>query len=92
GCENYSTTPTGWIQYCTSTCGGSPGKIVSTIDCYLSTGNCFQDSCIASSGIDFLVQTFAASVGSKYTVSFWLDLGGSGTTSSNRFYFELLIT
>ncbi|CAF1484915.1 unnamed protein product [Rotaria sordida] len=88
--ENSTTTATNWVQWCTSTCSGHPGVITSGTKCYLSTGNCFMDNCYALTGIDFLGQSFPTIIGHTYTVSFWLVLGGSGTTLDNRFYADII--
>ncbi|CAF3537037.1 unnamed protein product [Rotaria sp. Silwood1] len=92
GFESSTTTLTDWVQYCTSTCGSgsTPGTISTGSNCYLSTGSCYVDNCYASAGIDFLSQTFTATVGHTYTVSFRLVLGGSGTTTANRFYADVV--
>lgn len=88
--ESSATTLVNWVQWCTSTCGGNPGAITSGSSCYLSTGNCYTDNCYASSGIDFLGQSFSTTVGHTYAVSFRLILGGSGTTTANRFYADIV--
>ncbi|CAF4605270.1 unnamed protein product, partial [Rotaria socialis] len=88
--ESSTTTATDWTQWCSSTCGSTFGVVVSGTNCYLSTGNCFSDNCYASLGIDFLGQSFASTVGHTYTISFWLILGGSGTTTANRFYADII--
>lgn len=85
-----STTATGWTQWCSSTCGSTFGVVVSGANCYLSTGNCFSDNCYASLGIDFLGQSFPTTVGHTYKISFRLILDGSGTTSANRFYADII--
>ncbi|CAF2814176.1 unnamed protein product [Rotaria sp. Silwood2] len=88
--ENSTTNATNWVQWCGDTCGGHFGVINTGTDCYSSTGNCFMDNCYASMGIDFLGQSFPTTIGHTYTVSFRLILGGSGTTTANRFYADIV--
>ena len=88
--ENSTLTLTGWVLWCSSTCSGYTGTIISGTDCLYSTGNCFKSKCYASTGIEFLGQSFSALIGNKYTISFWLNLGGSGTTAANKFYFDIV--
>ncbi len=70
GFDNSTTTPPiGWYAWCTSTCAaGSAGTIISS-GCE-TTGNCYNSMC-SNSGVDYLVQTFPATIGAKYTISFW---------------------
>ncbi len=86
--ENSTSVPTGWTQWCTNMCSGHPGIVTTDVDCY--SGNCFKDNCYASSGIDFITQAFPATIGSVYTISFMLRLGGSGTTTTNAFYADII--
>lgn len=88
--ESSSTSATGWTQWCTSTCGSSPGTITSGSTCNLGTGNCYADACDANVGIDFLAQSFTTSIGSFYTISFWLVSGGAGTGTTNTFYVDII--
>ncbi|CAF3629378.1 unnamed protein product [Rotaria sp. Silwood1] len=88
--ENSTTNATSWVQWCTSTCNGQPGAIISSANCYLSNGNCFRDTCYAGTGIDFLGQSFPTTNGHNYTVSFWLISDGGGTTIDNRFYADII--
>jgi hypothetical protein len=76
--ENSTSTVTGWVIWCTSSCtsGGDGGKIT-TSGCHSGSGsNCYKDRC--NSGYDFLGQTFSATVGHNYTISFWLYKNGGG--------------
>ena len=86
--ENSTTTPTGWTQWFTSSCGGFPGNISTSINCL--SGNCFVDKGRVSSGIDFVGQTFSTTIGQPYTVSFMLILGESGIATNNAFYLDIL--
>lgn len=90
GFENSTTIATDWVQWCTSTCGGFSGNVTFGTNCYLSTGNCFVDNCYATSGIDFLGQSFPTIAGHRYSISFWLILGGGGTTAANKFYADII--
>jgi hypothetical protein len=67
--ENSSTTPpTGWDVWCSNACGtGNQGSVV-TSSC--RTGNCYRGRCSLTSS-DYLIQTFSATVGRIYTISFW---------------------
>jgi hypothetical protein len=85
--ENSSVSPTGWTQSCTSTCSGFSGSVITFGNCF--SGNCFEDKCRASSGIDFLEQTFLTIIGHTYSVSFRLLLDGSGTTTANAFFVDI---
>ncbi|CAF3307053.1 unnamed protein product [Rotaria socialis] len=73
GFDNSSTALFDWLLWCSSTCGGSGGQLISS-SCL--SGNCFQDAC--SGGTDYLLQTFSATIGSTYTISFWLKRSGAG--------------
>lgn len=86
--ENSTTVATDWAQWCTNTCSGHPGVITSGSNCY--SGNCFDDNCYASSGIDFIGQSISATMNHTYTISFMLKLGGSGTTTANAFYADIV--
>lgn len=88
--ENSTTSATGWVVWCSSTCSGVVGIIVSGSNCYLGSGRCFKNGCYASSGIEFIGQTVFTTVGNIYTISFRLNLGGSGTTATNGFYFDII--
>lgn len=87
--ENSSLIPFGWTQTCSSTCSGSSGSIVSGSQCYSAGGKCFEDGCLASTGIEFLSQTISTTIGNLYSISFRLILGGAGITTNNRFYLDL---
>jgi hypothetical protein len=81
GFEDSSTALTGWDVWCSYTCGsGSAGSIATGSNCR-SSGNCYRGQC-RSGGTDFLVQTFSATIGHVYNISFWhqqvrLSSGGS---------------
>lgn len=88
--ENSTITTTNWVRWCSSTCTSGGGVIFANSSCHLSAGNCFVENCFAGSGIEFLGQSFAASIGNIYKVSFYLLADGSGTAVSNRFYVDIL--
>jgi hypothetical protein len=76
--QNSTTTPTGWTQWCATVanCGtGFPGTIISNSSCY--TNNCYIDHC--HTNYDYLVQSFSATIGHTYTISFWLQQVGATT-------------
>jgi hypothetical protein len=86
--DNSTTNLTGWNPVCTSSCGGYPGVISSSVNCF--NASCYMDNCRAISGIDFLEQTFSAIIGQTYTISFMLILTGSGTAADNGFFVDIL--
>lgn len=88
--DSSSSTPTGWDAYCSTTCSGTQGSLVNGSACHGSTGTCFQDGCYGASAMEFLGQTFSASIGSKYTISFWLIQNGNGVSAANNFYFDII--
>jgi hypothetical protein len=72
-----STPPTDWVTWCSSTCSsGSTVSILSNSSCYLSSGNCYANHCY--NGPDFLAQSFSATIGHSYTISFWWQQTGGG--------------
>jgi hypothetical protein len=73
--ENSTSTPTGWTTWCTSLCTGFPGIILSNSSCH--SGNCYIDHC-RSGDYDYLVQSFLATIGHTYTISFWFQQTGTG--------------
>jgi hypothetical protein len=73
GFDNSSSLLNGWTTWCTSACGSGSGTIISS-GC--KSGYCYVDHCQAN--YDYLTQSFSATVGHIYTVSFWLSLAGGG--------------
>ena len=63
-------TLVGWQALCTGSClGGTPGTLTTT-SC--NTGFfCYADSC--RTGMDFVRQKFATTVGHVYILTFWLQ-------------------
>jgi hypothetical protein len=83
--ENSTSVLNGWITWCQSSCGGSgnEGK-VSTSGCY--SGNCYIDHC-QKNNYDYLTQSFSATIGNTYTISFRLCqiVGGAGKFYANLY-------
>jgi hypothetical protein len=74
--ENTTSNLTDWVTWCTSTCNtGYPGKVTNST-CH--SGNCFIDHC-HTPDYDYLVQSFSATIGHIYTISFWFQQTGFGT-------------
>ncbi len=75
--ENSTSTPTGWMTWCQSSCGsGRQGQVTTGGSC--NSGNCFYDHCVMPY-YDYLAQSFSATIGSTYTISFWsYQTGGPG--------------
>jgi hypothetical protein len=75
GFENSTSVATGWITWCQpGGCGtGNQGKVINNSTCY--SGNCFVDHC--TNGYDYLTQSFSATIGSTYNISFrYYQTGG----------------
>jgi len=79
--ENSTSTPTGWVTWCTSVCGTGAGQ-VTNVSC--NTGNCYKDHCQNQN--DYLVQDFSATIGHIYRISFRLYQTGGGNA---RFYADI---
>jgi hypothetical protein len=82
-----STTLNGWTTWCGNTtycAGGFPGQLLANISACHS-GNCYYDHCRPN--YDYLTQSFPATIGDTYTISFWLQQAGTGTI---KFYAEIL--
>jgi hypothetical protein len=75
--ENSTSAVTGWTIWCTSSCQSSgDGGQITTSGCHSGSGsNCYTDRCDA--GYDFLGQSFSATIGHSYNISFWLYKSGS---------------
>ncbi len=76
--ENSTSSLTGWGSWCATVanCGtGFPGQVTSS-SCH--TGNCYYDHC-HNPDFDYLLQSFPATIGHIYTISFWYQTTGSGT-------------
>jgi len=69
GFEISAITPTDWTIWCTSSCvNGTGGTIINT-GCHNNTGHCYKSQC--NGGFEYLGQTFSATIGHIYNVSFW---------------------
>lgn len=85
--ENSSSTLIGWIQSCTNTCPSpslNGGKATSSGNCY--SGSCYVDHCYGSGATDYLSQTFMATVGHIYTISFRIYDYGTGPNGATKAY------
>ncbi len=73
-----SMPPIDWVTWCSSMCSnsGSSVSIFTNSTCHSFTGNCYGNHC--DSGPDFLGQSFSATIGNSYTISFWLQQTGAG--------------
>jgi hypothetical protein len=76
GFENSTSSPTGWVQWCQSACGSGYGQVINNSTCY--SGNCYVDHCQNMNYFDYLAQSFSATIGHTYTISFWLKQTGGG--------------
>jgi hypothetical protein len=73
--ESSTSDLTDWITWCQSDCGNGNQGQVTTSSCY--SGNCYTDHC-QQPNFDFLAQSFSATIGNTYTISFWLQQTGYG--------------
>jgi hypothetical protein len=77
--ENSTSSLTGWTAWCATAaiCGtGAPGQVLANSSCH--TGDCYIDHC-HQPNYDYLTQSFPATIGNTYTISFWVQLVGVGT-------------
>ena len=76
--EMSTSATTGWTMWCTSSCVGSgDGGQISTSSCRVASGsNCYKSHC--QTGYDFLGQTWSATNGAIYRISFWYFKTGGG--------------
>ncbi|CAF1931730.1 unnamed protein product [Rotaria magnacalcarata] len=84
--EMSSSEPIGWMRWRTSSCAGSVGGMQSsTSECEPHSGrNCYTDH--YQTGYDFLDQSFSATVGNIYTISFWYYKTGG---NARKFYVDV---
>ena len=73
--ENSTSTPTGWVTWCTSACVSGAGQ-VATSGCFST--NCYKDHC--QNNFNYLAQSFSATIGRVYRISFRLYQTGGGNT------------
>jgi hypothetical protein len=64
---NLTLNLTGWTIMCSTSCTGGTGGTIITTNCLAD--NCFRSEC--NSGHEYLVQSFPATVGHTYNISFW---------------------
>jgi hypothetical protein len=87
--ENSTTMLNGWVVWCDWTCSAGVGAQATWgTNCYLSTGNCFSADCpdTGSGAIVFIGQSFSATVGVTYKISFGLRMAyGGGGLSLTKF-------
>jgi hypothetical protein len=84
--ENSTTLLNGWSTWCGNgtMCGtGFPGQVLANSSCH--TGNCYYDHC--HTNYDYLAQSFPATVGDVYTISFWSQQVGITTL---KFYADIM--
>jgi hypothetical protein len=73
GFDNSTSSPIGWATWCQSACVSGAGQL-NTSSCY--SGNCYVDHC--QNNYDYVAQSFSATIGHIYKISFWLmQKGGS---------------
>ena len=80
GFDNSTGAFSGWDEWCVSGCTGSnqspPGKGIGS-GC--QSGSCLSLSCGTGPNTPLLVgQSFSATLGHVYTISFWLQYSGGG--------------
>ncbi len=86
--ENSTINATDWIEPCETTC---TSQIVSGSQCSRSSGNCFMAFCTVDNySISFLSQSFMATIGHTYTISFMLNLAGNSSTGITSFYLDVV--
>jgi len=86
--ENSTINATEWIQSCETICAG---QIVSGSQCFQSLGNCFMVTCPSdNSSISFLSQSFMATIGNTYTISFMLNHQGNSSAGIITFYVDII--
>ena len=75
--------------YCNPKSAASPGKVIKNSDYEQCLGYTYQaksgshfyfDGAVGNA--DYLIQTFLTTVGTTYTISYWLYNQGSGSASS----------
>jgi hypothetical protein len=75
--ENSTSNLTGWGTWCATTTicnSGFPGQVTTT-SCH--SGNCYYDHC-HNPDFDYLIQSFPATIGHTYAISFWFQQTGGG--------------
>lgn len=77
------SNPIAWSIWCSATCATNSGGNVTNTGCLSTT--CYKGSCNGAGGkTDYITQSFSATVGQIYTLSFWYQgvrtAGGPGAT------------
>jgi hypothetical protein len=86
--ENSTIDAIDWITSCETTC---TSQIITGSECFGSSGNCLMAYCTAnSSSIFFLSQSFMATIGNTYTISYMLNQRGNSSTGSMSFYLDVI--
>lgn len=82
GFENSSSVIEGWTVSYSGTGGpcSNNGTITSGALCNNGSGNCFYEDCGKHDYFEILSQTFGTTIGNNYTISYYLQLTGSGGT------------
>lgn len=71
GFENSSSSAVGWTPWCRSTCTAGILGNVSSLGC--RTSICFISGCGGAGAEEYLGQTFPATIGQTYNISFWFQ-------------------
>jgi hypothetical protein len=88
--ENSTTSADDWFTSCQSTCGDVASQIFSGPQCSGSSGNCFMASCTSGgSSISSLSQSFVATIGNTYIISYMLNQAGGSNNGTMSFYFDV---
>jgi hypothetical protein len=79
--QNSSSSPTGWNLWCQSGCDTGSTGVITGSNC--RTSRCYKGQCTKGGNpnsiiAEYLVQTFSATIGQTYTLSFWFRRIGSG--------------
>ncbi len=83
GFDNSTSTLTGWVTWCTSGCvTNQECQVITGGSCH--SGNCVYDFC--QNNFDYLAQSFLATIGHTYNISFWLQQAGG---PAGKFYADI---
>lgn len=86
--DSSTINATDWIKSCDTTC---INEIVSGSQCFGPSGNCLIIDCpVDNSSISFLSQSFMATIGNTYKISFMLNRGGNFSTGIMNFYLDVI--
>lgn len=79
GFDNSSGALNGWNQWCDANCGGNQGTavVIKTTGC--QSNKCLSINCSGGpTAVYILTQTFSATIGRVYNITFWLKYSGGG--------------